>query len=365
MASSRQLPPRIRTCTQAEVARAAGVSPSVVSAVLSGRNVRGLDGEGISFAPATAARVLAACRGLNFRPHAGAARTRVYPAEGDFAFLLSSGARGGIANPYFARLFQGALQALPLNRQMTFALFDPAVDYLSAPERQPLSLRSGAATRFLIAGDINYSLVLAIQRRGGVAVYLSRHLPQPGMVSIIPDYSAATRLALRHLCELGHRRLVYIQADYFAPDTFSTRSFLRGLAASACALGLPFGADLVMRATLTDGAAMAGLMQQLQARRPRPTALFCFNDETARAVVRAAAASGVAVPGRLSVVGCQDDATCTAEHPFLTTVHFPAEKMGRQGVMTLDAAFERLPRRKCAVLPVTLVVRETTAAPGV
>ena len=94
------------------------------------------------------------------------------------------------------------------------------------------------------------------------------------------------------------------------------------------------------------------------------TAVFCANDQTAIGAVKALREKGVSIPGQLSVIGIDDIEMSRYITPMLTTIHIPAEEMGRQTARTLIERIEgrrRLPVR--IEVPFRLVRRESVAFP--
>ena len=95
------------------------------------------------------------------------------------------------------------------------------------------------------------------------------------------------------------------------------------------------------------------------------TAVVCINDMIAIGLIQALTQNGVRVPQDVSVVGFDDIPLAGAYVPALTTVHYPAQEMGRlAAIMLLDAL-----RSDEQTLSVTmrlrpkLVTRESTGNP--
>ena len=96
----------------------------------------------------------------------------------------------------------------------------------------------------------------------------------------------------------------------------------------------------------------------------RPTAVFCDDDILAGGVYLAARERGLRIPHDVSVVGFDDLPFARVFEPPLTTIAIDAEDLGAQAfeaLLALMAGEEAPPGR---VLPVSLVVRGSTAAPG-
>ena len=112
--------------------------------------------------------------------------------------------------------------------------------------------------------------------------------------------------------------------------------------------------------------AEAAMRALLQAPR-RPTAVFCANDLIALGAHKACTQSGVAIPGAMSLVGCDDIAFAQLVTPELTTIAVPARELGARAarllLRTLSGEEEQPTGRRARTLPVRLVERGTTAPP--
>uniref|UniRef100_UPI0015F07362 substrate-binding domain-containing protein n=1 Tax=Pseudonocardia pini TaxID=2758030 RepID=UPI0015F07362 len=94
-----------------------------------------------------------------------------------------------------------------------------------------------------------------------------------------------------------------------------------------------------------------------------PTALFAMSDEMALGALRTLRRAGVDVPGRMSVVGFDDQSV--AEYADLTTIAQPAREQGeRAAALLLEALDGTLRGTPDLDLPTRLVVRSTTGPPA-
>jgi LacI family transcriptional regulator len=168
--------------------------------------------------------------------------------------------------------------------------------------------------------------------------------------------------AARHLADLGHRRIAFVSG----PTSFrSSHERREGFAAGLAEKGLKLAADDVVFGAYTFESGLACGAALLQ-RRPRPTAVFCGNDEMAAGVYRAAREASLEIPRDLSVVGYDDSPVAAKVWPPLTTVKLPIREMGRIAAeKLLSGAVEGFKGRiiDAKVAP-SLVVRESTAAPA-
>jgi len=98
-----------------------------------------------------------------------------------------------------------------------------------------------------------------------------------------------------------------------------------------------------------------------------PSAVFCGNDELARAILEEALPLGISVPTDLAILGADDDdllcLTCT---PTLSSVHVPYHVAGAQIAHLLKRRMIRYAKGTCIhVAPKEVIMRDSTrVAPG-
>ena len=305
----------------AQVAAAAGVSPSTVSHALNG--TRAVRAE-------TRERVVRAAEQLGY-VHDRVARAKRRTAVVGLVF-------DGIgATPFAGRIIRGAQEAA---RERGALLL--VVDSDGDAELEEGHLRSFADRRvdgILLARSSHQE----IERPAGVGdipVVLINAIPTPGwgVPAIAPDEHALAEAATAHLLATGHRRLAFITA---AGDTPVTRGLHAGFRAAIEWAGL-YDQHAVVERTSPDAAGGRRMGRRLldQPSGDRPTAILCYNDQIAMGVYQAAEAVGLEVPRDCSVVGVDDLEVISAGlDPGLTTMALPHLEMGRRG---MEALLERI-----------------------
>ena len=180
----------------------------------------------------------------------------------------------------------------------------------------------------------------------------------------IPSVSAANTSgadqAMRHLLELGHRRIAQITGP---SGWLATEDRRRGYRAALAAAGILPDPALEVESVpeIEPGKNAAEYLLDLP---DPPTAVLAFNDNIAIGAIQAARERGLEVPGDLSVVGFDDVEHATIVTPALTTVRQPLAEMGRTGVSLLMRLLERHRVETLHVeLATRLVVRDSTAPP--
>lgn len=196
--------------------------------------------------------------------------------------------------------------------------------------------------------------------------------PLTGYPSILLDERAGSRLAAEHVVALGHRRVGFFTWGHQqrgaladgrdAGSDFVARNRVAGAVEVLDAAGIVPSAYEI--ADNTPEYVNAGA-RALIASPDRPTAVLCFSDLMATALLDAAAEAGLRVPEDLSVVGWDDSPLATRTRPALTTLRQDLTVKGSTAARTLLAAIEGARRGEKApatrtVLPVDLVVRAST-----
>jgi LacI family transcriptional regulator len=334
-----------------DVASRAGVSIATVSFVLNKHPKEAISAR-------VQRRVTAAARALNYHPSAAAAglarkRTRnvaiVFYKDEDL-----------FSNQFYSFVIQGAIkEAIEKEYNLLFS-------YIRGTYRGyadlPRIVQEKNAEGVLFTRLVHPKLIAAIQARGIPVVAVDHYPETQGLNSLQIDNVRGGLLAAEHLIELGHEKLGMLHA---VPDRPSIAARVKGFVAGLEKHELPFSrrSNLFEAPSLTFDSGYETALRVLRKRR-RPTALFCANDEMAAGVLRAAHELGLGVPAGLSVVGFDDITMTDYTDPPLTTVGVMKEHMGRRAMARLLELVEGIDSRvKCEVVPVRLVVRQSTARP--
>ncbi len=346
-----------RDITMAQIAKAAGVSQGAISSMLNDRNY------GIRVSEKTRNHVFKVCRELGYIPNDLRALVRMYPELGGYSLLIASDIPGGLSAPFVTRVAAAAMGALPDPTQgLSVGFYDPETDYRVNQADVPKAVSTFVLSKFLLVGRPNLSLIEMLTRRGLPVMSLGYDAPLPGVVSFVPDYAQAARIALSHLRKLGHARLAIASGPFGSLDG-KILEFNRGVRQACEELQIPLEAHAILYGDLSAAAGRRSLDEMLT-RSPQPTAIFCVSDAAAIGVIERALALGISVPEKLSVIGCGDDPGALTTNPHLTTVRLPAEAMAQEAIRELDRMVNEdlppLPRK--IVPPLELVERQSCAA---
>ncbi len=186
-----------------------------------------------------------------------------------------------------------------------------------------------------------------------------------GMHGVRIDDVSGGELAVRHLIDLGHRRIGFVgdsieqaRAFNFTSSRDRHSGYRQMLAAAGIALRPAY-----QRHGVHDRYDARILAHELLQLADPPTAIFAASDTQAMGVLEAARDLGRRVPADLSIIGFDD--IDVAEYLGLTTVHQPLFMSGQRGAeLLLRIIGGEAQESPSDVLPIELVVRGTTAPPS-
>ena len=338
-----------KKATIKDVALKAGVSIATVSFVLNKR-----PGQAIS--EQVAKRVLQAAEEINYHPNAAAAGlARKRSRNVAIVFYRESQL---ISNQFYSFVIEGAIRtAIERDYNLLFTFVE--TNYRDSRDL-PKVIREANAEGALFMRRIEPRMVRDIQARGIPVVAVDQYPHFASVDSLGIDNVTGATLATEHLLELGHERIVFMRAARQRPSIAERgRGFRNALKAAGIACR---NSTHIWEAPSLNFRGAYSAACELLAKRPRPTAVFCANDEVAAAVIRAGHEAGLRIPEQLSVVGFDDITMSSYTNPPLTTVGVAKQELGALAMLRLLELVEtgEQPARQ-ALVPVQLVVRGSTA----
>src|SRR5260370_26612356 len=165
---------------------------------------------------------------------------------------------------------------------------------------------------------------------GGVA----GHRKIRGVTNVVLDHRRAVELSLRHLYQLGHRRIAFMRGQSFSSDSDDR---WRSLVAMAKELGVEIHPELTIQLErdLTSPELGYPVVQELLQQRRAFTAIVSFNDIAAIGAIRALRDANLRVPEDVSVIGFDDIQVAAYHNPRLTTIRQPLRDMAETAARSL------------------------------
>jgi LacI family transcriptional regulator len=191
-------------------------------------------------------------------------------------------------------------------------------------------------------------------------VLVDRFFPKANFPSVRVDDCMVGRLATECLIELGHSSIAHIAGSSVSPASLRRRGFVGALKAH----GLAASPHWTARGDFGIESGRAAMKRLLQTT-PRPTAVFAANDPMAIGAVYACREAGLRVPQDISIIGAGNIEGPHHPTPFLTTIDWPREELGRVAAELLLAMIKNRDRQEVdvKVFDPRLLIRQSTAAP--
>lgn len=336
----------VRPPTLRDVAQQAGVHPATASRALNPQT-RSLVNE------ETASRVIKVAEQLGYRPNP-IARSLKTARSGTVGLVIPD-----LTNPLFPPIVRGIEDVLgPAGYSAWIVNTD------NDPERERSqidSLRSRQVEGLIVAtARLQHPLLDELHAQGMKMVLINRRLATGDVPSVTPDDASGTAMAVKHLVDLGHRRIAHIAGPQ---DTSTGLVRYRSYRESLRDHGLDDDPALVAHCSYWTEEQGARALRELLDSGREFTAVLAGNDLLALGCYDVCEERGISCPADLSIMGFNDMPFIDKLRPPMTSVRVPHYEVGSEAarmlIETLDDP-DRHPRS--VLLPLTLMVRQSTAA---
>lgn len=353
-----------RRVTLADVARAAGVSRTTASLVLSDR------GTELRISEASQQRVRQVASELGYRPNILSADLRRGSSR-TIGFISDTIATSQLAGD----MIKGALDHA--HREGYLLFIGETEGDLAEEERLVQTMLDRQVDAVVIASMFTRERPIPEVVRGRSVVLLNALPDEAGAVTaIIPDEYDAGRRAAELLLAAGHTRIHLVGAgpdrDQVAPQTVAGRERLAGILDALADAGIAPASGRMCKVWLPEDGWRA--TADLVASGARGEAIITFNDRLAFGAYQALQEAGMRVPDDFSLVSFDDHQLAGWLHPGLTTFAIPHYELGRRAIQYLldgeddaVAAVERIEmplRSRGSVAPVGGVAASGAVTPS-
>lgn len=313
--------PRRQAVRISEVAAAAGVSKALVSYALNNR-------PGVK--ESTRAHIISVARSMGWTPNL---RAKALSSSRSYAIglIFETSPEALAGDQYFTSLMAGLQSVLSTS---DYSLMTEVVDTADAEQHAYQRLAGEGRVDGMVIVDPHPEDERMDQLlRSEVAfVSLGRPYVKSDMPVLVYDESHAIAEAVRHLADLGHRRV----AQVVGPQTGGPARLRRELYQAMLS---DHGIDPSwwIESDYTAAGGRTATEQLLRAEK-RPTAIIFSNDLMAIAGMGTIFAAGLRVPDDVSIIGWDDITVSQYLHPSLSTVtQHPFEDGRMAAALLLDA----------------------------
>ena len=330
MAKQKVVNPKRRT-TLRDVADYVGCSTAVVSTVINGSRGRSMASEQLS------QRITQAAQKLGYRPDF-VSQSMARRSTRTLGVYVEKGEGTSISYPYESTIICGVEQAC---QQHEYDLLIISLSGKAAPQvclNKMIERRVDGLILLHVLHDATW--IDSLLARQDHVVTVNYYGPAP-LLSVNFDNKAATAMAVRHLYELGHRRIGYVGSLMMWGPGEQLRS--DGYHEAMAQLNLPIDPLWVVDDRTAPPTGMASEHEydavahhMIQLGNARPTAIVCGSDWAAIGLTRYFRRHGLEVPGDMSVIGHDDKQICRYFDPPMSSIHQPLEAMGRKAAELLN-----------------------------
>lgn len=173
----------------------------------------------------------------------------------------------------------------------------------------------------------------------------------PGV--IMTDDASGVEAVVDHLVAAGHHDIAYVGSGVRASNTVRGTTVERALRSHG--IRRPTRHFMASEDAWRDPEGIAALI----AGEP-PGALICYDDKLALALMDALRRHGIRAPEDIGIVGFDGIPFAAISNPRLTTVATPSAELGSLAASSLIGAIQTGELPEAMVLPVELVVRDST-----
>ncbi|MBS1813912.1 MAG: LacI family DNA-binding transcriptional regulator [Acidobacteria bacterium] len=329
-----------------DIARDLGVSTVTVSKVLRGNS---------DISEKTRERVLKRMREVNYQPNMlarGLASGRTYtvglvvpdlvhPFFAEFAKSLS----GVLRQSNRALLLASSEEDAEMEQQEIRTLLSRSVDVLLIASCQPRLMN------FYELGDERTPFLL-----------VDRNFPYLAAHFVGSDDYQAGRLATKHLIDIGKTRIAHIGGRTMSPSLERMRGYRDMLGEARIESPEKYIVTLE-RFEETGDTVGYQAMKSLLKLKPRPDAVFCYNDMTAIGAMEAATEAGLRIPEDIAFIGCGNLRYDRYLRMPLSSIDQNSDALGtKAGELAIELANNATLPPKSVLLEPKLVIRQSTTA---
>ncbi len=231
------------------------------------------------------------------------------------------------------------------------------IDYLNDGRADGMIILDGG-----LDADVVESLEMAPKTK--LILFACEWVEGANFPTVRSENSKGTRVAVDHLHSLGHRKIAHVTGPEGNVVADTRRD---AFIAEIAALKLELKAEWIITGdfSLAAGCAAAKAWIALD---DRPTAVFCASDQLALGFIAELSRHGFKVPYDASVMGFDDIGIAEQFIPPLTTIRQDRLLLGEIAASMLMERIEAPDGgslEHVAIVPVSLIIRESTAPPVV
>jgi len=338
----------IKKITIEDVAKRAGVSKGTVSAVINGKN--SVKGE-------TRDQILEVMKELNFRPRGTARNLKNGRQDKSVGLIIKD-----INYPFYTSIATG-VQEYASSKGYSVIITSSENNHQAEKHLSHLFSAKdikGAIIAPIVEGAAEIEHLFKLKMLNFPFVLLEDVKGiQANVVAI--DNIRAIKRAVKYLIDNGHTKIVHFAGP---PQSSHTQERIEGFRHAFSESPLIFHRDMIVSIGSRHEEAFQKTLEYFKNKRREdyPTAIVCFNDQQALAVMLALQEFNIRIPEDISIIG-NDDIYYASIYPVpLTTIRAPQKEIGRRAAEILIRNIESttLLQPEKIVLETEFIIRQSS-----
>jgi len=264
-------------------------------------------------------------------------------------------------NPFFVDVALGA-EHLAREHHTGVVICNSADDPIREDQNIDLLVQQRVQGLIISPVDENSSRIHMLRDRGVPMVFVDRVTTFDDCWSVSVDDYRGGWLAMDHLIDRDHRRIVLVGHPDISPKVQQRFAGAHKRFAESYPADSPAPIIPVASWSVDEGRRVAHLIADM-GHDSRPTAVMCANDLLALGMLQAFDHHGISVPGDVALIGYDDLVWAEVSMIPLTTIRQPRHLLGQTAVSLMRELLEDPTQRitpRHVVLDPELVIRETT-----
>lgn len=268
-----------------------------------------------------------------------------------------------LSNPFFSTILQGisahlsrrGYSMLIASTQQVHSSGESLIDYLDDARADGMIILDGGLDKEVVK-------LLKNAPKAKRILFACEWVEGADFPIVRSENRKGTIKAVNHLYELGHRKIAHVTGPV---TNVLVHTRKEAFISEIEALELSLKPEWIISGDFSLAAGCAAAIAWI-ALSDRPTAVFCSSDQLALGFIAELSRQGFRVPDEVSVMGFDDIDNAEQFIPPLTSVRQDRLLLGETAASMLMARLESPDKKSqehSAIVPVSLIVRESTAPP--
>ncbi len=193
-------------------------------------------------------------------------------------------------------------------------------------------------------------------QEGIKVIFLDREVHASGIASVLLDSYMAGYEATKHLINLGHRNIAFIESTDIVLDSVRRK---QGYLAALAEYNILVKEEMIIQGAFEEEYTYNAMKYFIRLHTSLPDAFLAGNDLSAIGCIKALQSEGYRVPEDISVMGFDDIDIAQYFSPSLTTVSNPIRRQGMLAIETLVNMIEGKEQGSIKKLNGKLTIRQS------